>query len=287
MSRTRYGLAVAIPASITSDTPHLREKTAKLGLIARAASIFGVEEILLYRDDANRNQREDIEFCEHILQFVETPQYLRKTIFKLEPSLRFTGILPPLQTPPHNIPSQIRDCKIGDVREGIVINRHGDVVVVDVGLERKLECKGNLQPGTRVTVQLTSVDKTPASELVAPSMIPKYWGYKIRKLDSPLGRYIQENRFDLTIGTSRYGLAISDVWSRLTESLKQARSVLIAFGSPKTGLVEVLQQESKTPEDVFNYVINTVPRQNVSTIRTDEAVLVSLGILNIARETLG
>ncbi len=44
-------LAIAIPASTISDTPHLREKTAKIGLIGRAAAIFRVEEIILYPDN--------------------------------------------------------------------------------------------------------------------------------------------------------------------------------------------------------------------------------------------
>jgi len=40
-------LAIAIPASVISDTPHLREKTAKIGLIGRAAAIFRVDEVVV------------------------------------------------------------------------------------------------------------------------------------------------------------------------------------------------------------------------------------------------
>jgi hypothetical protein len=56
---------------------------------------------------------------------------------------------------------------------------------------------------------------------------------------------------------------------------------LIVFGSPKRGLQEILKQEGKTPEEAFDYFINTVPNQNVSTVRTEEAILISLGILNL------
>ncbi|MGA8855782.1 MAG: putative RNA uridine N3 methyltransferase, partial [Candidatus Bathyarchaeia archaeon] len=92
-------LCVAIPASLVADTPHLREKTAKLGTIARACAIFGTHEIILYSDGAQQERGEDMQLCEQILGFIETPQYLRKRLFGLSPSLKYAGILPPLQIP--------------------------------------------------------------------------------------------------------------------------------------------------------------------------------------------
>ena len=50
-------IAIAIPASTISDTPHLREKTAKIGLIGRAAAIFRVDEIIVYPDIPKINQQ--------------------------------------------------------------------------------------------------------------------------------------------------------------------------------------------------------------------------------------
>ncbi len=75
---------------------------------------------------------------------------------------------------------------------------------------------------------------------------------------------------------------IADVWSSLASSLKSAEHVLMAFGSPKMGLRDILKHENKAPEDVFDYFVNTVPNQNVSTVRTEEAILISLGIFNLA-----
>ncbi len=79
-------LAIAIPASIISDTPHLREKTSKIGLIGRAAAIFRVDEIIVYPDNPKANQVRDLDFISLLLSYLETPQYLRKRLFKLEPS---------------------------------------------------------------------------------------------------------------------------------------------------------------------------------------------------------
>jgi len=278
---------VAAPASLVSDTPHLREKTAKLGIIARACSIFGVAEIILYFDDAPQAQQGDMELCLQILSFIEAPQYLRKRMFKLNPLLKFTGILPPLQTPHHGVPASIDKCRVGDVREGIVVSRRSNSVLVDAGLERTVECLGQLSPGSRVTVRLKGLQGSPTGEIVerptigphSDSEIPAYWGYGVRSAIS-LVKLLEDGNFDLTIGTSRYGSSIVDIWPRLTLSLAAVKSCLVVFGSPRMGLREILKHEGLVPEDVFDYFINTVPNQNVSTVRTEEAVLISLGLLN-------
>jgi predicted SPOUT superfamily RNA methylase MTH1 len=96
-------LSIAIPASVISDTPHLREKTGKIGLIGRAAAIFRVDEIIVYPDNANVDQHRDLEFIALLLNYLETPQYLRKRTFPIQPNLEYAGILPPLRTPNHPV----------------------------------------------------------------------------------------------------------------------------------------------------------------------------------------
>jgi predicted SPOUT superfamily RNA methylase MTH1 len=278
-------LAVAIPVSIVSDTPHLREKTGKLGLIARACSIFQTAEIILYADDARRDQKSEFELCEKVLQFIETPQYLRKKLFRLTPNLRYTGILPPLQTPPHNVSHSLRESKVGDLREGLIVGKRGDSLLVDVGLEKPLECPGDFPVGQKVTTKITRVTNDSRGEIVKPSpvdAVAPYWGYKVVKADSSLAKFVKGRGFDLKIGTSRYGTPVGEIWSRLAASLSAAKHTLIAFGSPRMGLREILAQENETPGNVFNYFVNTVPAQEVTTVRTEEAILISLGILNLA-----
>ena len=115
-------LAIAIPASVISDTPHLREKTSKIGLIGRAAAIFRVDEIIVYPDNPKADQVRDLDFIALLLNYLETPQYLRKRLFKIEPSLQFAGILPPLRTPHHPLSGKTRDLKVGEYREGLVLS---------------------------------------------------------------------------------------------------------------------------------------------------------------------
>ena len=274
-------LAIAIPASVVSDTPHLREKTAKLGAIARASAVFGVTEIILYPDQ-NRDQREDMEFCAQLLGYLETPQYLRKRMFKLNPMLKYAGILPPLQIPHHTSPSVLAQVKEGDVREGLVISHMGRGLLVDVGLEKPVSVLGESSVGDRITIRLISVNRDLRGEIAERSKISIYWGYRVTRSKFKLASLLEKERFNLKIGTSRFGTRIQEVWKKLSESL-EVESILVAFGSPRMGLKEILAQENRTPHEVFSYYVNTVPNQTVATVRTEEAIFISLGILNAMR----
>jgi predicted SPOUT superfamily RNA methylase MTH1 len=46
-------------------------------------------------------------------------------------------------------------------------------------------------------------------------------------------------------------------------------------------------QEKLDPKDVFNYFVNKAPDQQTVTVRTEEAILLSLGILNLAAKLAG
>ena len=274
--------SVALPASMVADTPHQREKTAKLGSIGRSCSIFGVDEIIIYGDDPGQNQKQDFDTCVEILRFLETPQYLRRRLFSIGPALRFVGILPPLQIPSHNVPRRVKDCALGDLREGIVASRSGDILTIDVGLDSLVKCHGTLHVGSRAPVKLTSLSEL-AGELVDRTKISIYWGYQVRAQKTSLGAMLEKENYDLTIGTSRYGHQLKDMWSKLMDFVHEEGSVLIAFGSPRAGLRDILQRENKKPEDVFGVYVNTVPNQETMTVRTEEAVAFTLSMINVMR----
>ena len=113
-----------------------------------------------------------------------------------------------------------------------------------------------------------------------PDMQPIYWGYKVRKVKS-LGNVLKD-RPVLKVGTSRYGTPIQEILPSLSKALEKASSTIIAFGSPKLGLTEILRKEKLDPKDTFDYFVNTAPGQQTSTVRTEEALLISLGMLNSA-----
>ena len=275
-------IAIAIPASLVSDTPHLREKTSKIGLIGRAAAIFRVKEIIIYPDDPKADQKKEMNLITTLLSYMETPQYLRKRLFKLRPELRYVGTLPPLRTPHHPIESKIKDLKVGSYREGIVLAKTEKGSLIDIGVEKlALIPNKKLAINQRVTVKILDVKKRPIVELADKKEIQTYWGYEVTVTKQPFGKLVKNLAFDLTIATSKYGIPVLKVLEELIEKWRKAQSVLIAFGSPSEGLYEIVRHEGLDLDDVVDFSVNTIPRQGTKTVRTEEAVVASLAILNM------
>jgi hypothetical protein len=275
-------LAIAIPASVVSDTPHLREKTAKIGLIGRAAAIFRVDEIIVYPDDPKVNQTGEMNLIGTLLAYMETPQYLRKRLFRLEPQLRYAGILPPLRTPHHPLNRKMRNLKVGEYREGVTLSKTNEGMLVDIGVEKPaLMLNKQLALNLRVTVKVVKVDNQAEVETVNRGEIQEYWGYTITMEKRPLGKLVKRKRFDLTIATSKYGDPIAAVVKELTKKLKDANTILVEFGAPTRGLSEIVRAEGLELNDVADFVVNTIPLQGTATVRTEEALIASLAIFNM------
>jgi len=270
---------MAIPASLVSDIPHLREKTLRIGMVGRAAAIFGVDEIIIFSDAPKRNQNREFNLIASILSYMETPQYLRKRLFKIKPELRFAGVLPPLRTPHHPLQNRVKDLVDGEYREGTVIAHTQGGTLVDVGVERHALIRNKkMQINTRVTVRIRKTKRLLGAEVVNRSEIAEYWGYRVTRSRLTFGKLLKKNAFDLVIATSKYGKPFVDVSEELVDRWKASRKIVVAFGAPTRGLYEIAKQENL--DDVADFVVNTIPNQNVETVRTEEALLVTLGILN-------
>lgn len=274
-------LAVAIPASVVSDTPHLREKTSKIGLIGRAAAIFRVNEIVVYADNPKANQRADADLIATLLEYMETPQYLRKRMFKIEPRLQYVGILPPLRTPHHPLNSKAANLKVGEYREGVVLSETKEGLLVDIGVEQPaLLREKQFAVGKRVTLQIVKVDKQIEVQAVSHE-VPSYWGYTVTVERRSLERFVESGKFDLTVGTSIKGAKWNGVIGDLAGKWKKANSVLVAFGAPTRGLYEIARDEGVNLDELMDFVVNTAPAQGTETVRTEEALLATLAILNV------
>ena len=275
-------ISVAVPASTVSDVPHLREKTYKVGFIGRALAIFRVDEIIIYPDDYRKNQRKEMNFMATVLSYMETPQYLRKNLFKIRPELRYAGILPPLRTPHHPLGGNIEDLKIGEPREGVSMMIKKEGTYVDVGIKIPVLVPGRkIAPGKRITVQIKEVSLQPKASLLNKKRINVYWGYKVSVIRDPIGHFVKKRNFDLVIATSRLGDSIIDIMETLKKTWRSSRSILVAFGSPDRGLTEILSDEGLALKDFAQYTINTIPNQATETVRTEEALFATLSIFNL------
>ena len=276
-----YELSIAVPASLVSDVPHLREKSLKIGLIGRAAAIFRVDNILIFPDLTGVDQSRDAGLISVILSYMETPQYLRKRLFKIRPELRYAGILPPLRTPHHPLADKIRDLRVGEYREGVVVSSVRDGSLVDIGVERPvLVPDRRLQIANRVTVRITELGRSPRAALASRDEIDEYWGFRVTATDIPFGRLVKTGSFDLVVATSRYGVPVMGIKEELAGRWRESHRILVAFGAPTEGLQEIVARDHLELIDVADFVVNIIPDQGTETVRTEEAVYASLALLN-------
>ena len=280
MDKTK--LSIAIPASMISDTPHLREKTAKIGLIGRSAAIFRVDEIIVYPDTLKLDQRKDLDFISLLLNYLETPQYLRKRLFKLEPDLELAGILPPLRTPHHPLSGKTKHLKVGEYREGVVLSENKEGLLVDIGVQQPVLLRQKqFAVGDRLTLQVINLGSHIEVQAANREDAPLYWGYKVRVEKRSFGQLMTDCGFDLRIATARMGDNFMDVADKIGAKWIGSFRVLLAFGAPSRGLHEIAEDEGLKLAEIADFVVNMVIEQGSVTVRTEEALLASLAILNV------
>jgi predicted SPOUT superfamily RNA methylase MTH1 len=277
IGRRGVRLSLAIPSSLVSEVPHLREKTGVIGHVGRAAAIFRVEDIYIYPDEPNESN-----LIRLILSYMETPQYLRRRMFRRRPELRYVGVLPPLRTPHHPVESRTSKLREGEKREGIVLDEVNGEFVVDVGVDKHLGAVGQAPSiGGRATVEITEVHPRLRGRFIGRGDVETYWGYGVHVSRRSLLSLTLAEGFDLTLATSQGGVLYQVVESDLRKWLKNSRSALIAFGSPRKGLEDVITGEGGNLEEVFHFTVNTIPEQGCKTVRTEEAIYSTLAILNL------
>jgi len=252
----KMGWHIFIPDSLLEESDDPKIRTYKVGQVARAAAIFGVEHIWIYGAGGR-----DGRFIKTILEYAETPQYLRKRLFPLIPELRYVGVIPPLRTPHHKLK---RKPRVGEIREGFAF-RKGRRIYADIGLDDLAMVEGVIEG--RATFEIISTRPLK----VIPTKPEEYWGYRVHLTGSPLAKTLKKARLDLAVATSRKGQDIREV--RLP-SLK--REVGLVFGSPRRGVMELLGGEDYN----FDLILNTVPNQRTATVRTEEAILATLAVFN-------
>jgi predicted SPOUT superfamily RNA methylase MTH1 len=283
VQKHNHNLAIAIPVSVISDIPHLREKTFEIGLIGRAAAIFRVNEIIVYSDNpGSPNQKRDRTLIVTLLSYMETPQYLRKRLFAIKPELKYAGILPPLRTPHHPLESRAKNLKIGEHREGLVIAVNEKGSVLDIGVENPLLIPNKKLPlNRRITVTVTKTGKHFKVVQANLANINYYWGYTVTPSKGSFGKLAKSGNYDLIIATSKMGASIQKVSDELSERFKKAKKILVGFGAPSKGLQDIASDEKLSLAKISDYIINTIPEQGTETVRTEEAIYATLALLNM------
>ncbi|KAM9307090.1 uncharacterized protein KZ484_000421 [Pholidichthys leucotaenia] len=283
-----YTVSIALPGSVLDNAQSPELRTYLAGQIARACVVFSVDEVIVFDEQGEDVKSVEGEFTgvgkrghgclqlARILQYLECPQYLRKVFFPKHKDLQYAGLLNPLDSPHH-----MRTDEESEYREGVVVNRptkERKGSFVDCGMRKEVQIDKQLQPGLRVTVRLTK--KQNQGVVVAPH-VPRtegglYWGYTVR-LASCLSAVFTEGPYkegyDLTIGTSERGSNVDQA------TLSSFKHLLVVFGGLQ-GLEASVDAdhnlEVTDPSVLFDLYLNMCPGQGSRTIRTEEAILISM-----------
>ncbi|VDL66881.1 unnamed protein product, partial [Nippostrongylus brasiliensis] len=228
----KFCISMAVPGSFLNNGQSSELRTYMAGQIARAATLFCVDEIIVY-DETSKMTSENVdaywsgkwrgdvapsnsnfESCfllARILEYLECPQYLRKYLFLFQKPLKYAGLLNPLDSQHHLRSDEVTF----QYREGVVLDKPvkpGRGSLCDIGLEKELELEDNVQlpATTRVTVEITNLG---TSKFVPRfrERTGKYWGYSV-KLATSMKEVIDRKKYDVIIGTSPRGEAISGMY---------------------------------------------------------------------------
>ncbi|MFW9957188.1 MAG: putative RNA uridine N3 methyltransferase [Candidatus Odinarchaeota archaeon] len=269
-------LKVALPDTSLIDCTDLRQKTVKVGQIARTLAIFRVEEVFVYSTEKLRaTQKRDADLLVKILRFMDTPQYLRRRIFPQSPSLQYAGLLPPLRTRSHPLLSKISELTAGTVRWGIQV-RPGKI---DLGFDNLIDFPTLLSERDPTLFKVEAVSPNLSLSIIGRLETPVYWGFEASRTGTLL-ELLEMSRTMTRIGFSRKAPPFLQLEKDLISTVSSTGSVLAVFGDPNRGILELCDVQRDDIKRQIDFWINTIDNQGSETVRLEEALIVSLGLLN-------
>lgn len=268
---------VLIPDTYAEDAAHLREKTLRIGFLFRAMAIFRVSEMIVYDEDPERPNGNS-ELIKLLCDYMSTPPYLRRRLFRLRPELKYVGLLPPLNTFAHP-ESMNPPTDVWEFREALV-ERRGGVTLLHAGLRKPITLETPRRHGSKVLLLTRSHGRKIKFKIKKRENLPYYLGTRVSIRGGGLKDIASKYRF--SIATDKEGEPILSVWDKLAETLKNLNEPLcVAFGSYRRGLGEIAELQGVNLSDIFSICVNFIPHQGVRSVRTEEAVYSVLSILNI------
>jgi predicted SPOUT superfamily RNA methylase MTH1 len=278
--------SVLVPSSLTREAEDKREATRKLGYVARAATVFRADRLVVFPDEDGERKR-DGDFVRTVLEYAATPPYLKREAWGKRQELEYVGVLPPL-LPASQTGSESDDS--GSLRQGIVteVGPEGRVRV-NCGLQHPISL--NVPPamevaeGERVTVRVSS--RRPVRARLVDAPLP---GIDVSQstISAALGR----EDAGVTIAASRHGEELSVSRLDTLAGRIQDEGTTVVFGAPDRGLPPILGVDadavgSNTVESGdlpgFDLWVNSIPNQGSEVVRTEEAMFATLGCLTLTR----
>ena len=271
-------LRVAIPDTSLSDCTDLRQKTVKAGSIARALAVFRVESVHIYDTGMlSPGEKRDAELLRKILRYMDTPQYLRKKCFPKTQALKFAGLLPPLRTRSHPLEATTHDLQEGGVRWGLQV-RPGKI---DLGLDKLVNYPNTASERDPTLFKVIKTKPHILLELVEREDVSGYWGFDVERV-TELAKFLEESDDATRIGLSRNAPYFHQLENDLKSTVANTQAVLAVFGGPRHGILEFFEKNREDVKFHIDFWLNTIPDQGTETVRLEEALFTSLGLLNMS-----
>nr|KXH74682.1 MAG: hypothetical protein AM325_12540 [Candidatus Thorarchaeota archaeon SMTZ1-45] len=275
-------LRVAIPDTSLTDCTDLRQKTEKVGSLARALAVFRVETVYIYDTGKLSNEmKRDVSLLSKILRYMDTPQYLRKQSFPKSQSLKFAGLLPPLRTRSHPLETKINELQEGSVRWGLQA-RPGQI---DLGFDKLVNYPKTVSERDPTLFRVKKIKPQIVLEIIEREDVSDYWGFRVERVYN-LAKFLEESDDSTRIGFSRKAPFFNQIEKDLKSTIAGTQSVLAVFGGPSHGILEFFENEREIVKSHIDFWANTIPDQGTETVRLEEALFVSLGLLNSSVGTI-
>ena len=281
-------VSVLVPSSIAREAEDKREATRKLGYVARAATIFRADRLVVFPDREGETGRFDGGFVETVLRYAATPPYLKTEAWGKRDELEYAGILPALRATPQ---TGSESNGSGSSRQRIVteVGPEGRVRV-NCGLQHPISLnvpsKMTVAEGERVTVRISS--RRPVRAKLVDEPLP---GLAVERTD--LSAALGREDAGVRIASSRHGEPLTVGRLEALAGRIERDGMSVAFGAPDRGLPDILGIEASaiadrdgdgvepTADPGFDLWLNTVPDQGSEVVRTEEALFATLACCSL------
>lgn len=271
---------VAIPDSYLHGIKTDIDRTMKVFQLSRALSIFRISNIHIYHDKVLNPGNYERRFLTTLLEYLDTPQYLRRKIYPMSEMLNAVGRLHPIRSPHHKDKLELRNLKNGEIRVGL-LEKKGGVLCVDVGLDSLINYTGKFhQVGKKINVKILRNNRQiQAVDISEDELSHLFWGYSVHYFTDlrKLIEKINPSNLLLTSKNSKY-FDREVMYSTMNKDLDPKSTMLVLFGSPKYGLDVIFYKEGIDFKKYTSF--NFFPYQGTQTVRLEEAILGVLSILN-------
>lgn len=298
---TEHGsLAIAIPGSFITTVHTAQAKTLLVGQIARIAALFGINELVIYDEDAGKNGTvngactgpdglernhgldEPHAFLKTLLEYLDTPPSFRAKLFPPSKNLRHVGLLRPIKGPHHGwdkaVWQQFREVLLTGEQapNGNALAIRGD------GSSEQLAIRTEAVTAKRLTVQAEGHSWVPVHRSRPSQELGIQWGYEVRlakDLSSVFTECFVPGGYGTTIGVDTDAIKPTSECAAL---VPRDKHLLIVFGGEQ-GLQHAVKQDPALsnikPEALFDIWTSPFNMQSLQEVALDETILITLSQL--------